>query len=248
MRRKTLLTSLLVILLALVPTYLIIYNTLHATGLPDFSSQKYAEIVEPNKHMLTLNATGDEYYLMAGVLSNLADEPVDNATVEKDARYTITFVSKNGNETECRIYAATDRLSAYVETAQGKLYELYMPEVSYNGNPLSPSVVRYGREKTDGTTVLSKEFSRISESGFDPFIQELSSFSELADVRLANEDLRFSATLRDGGGNEIATCGSMSELIGFGASADVRIVNLTVEWYLDKDVSLRTAYIFRIGQ
>lgn len=248
MRRKTVITSLVVLLLALLPTYFIIYNSLHTTGLPDFSSQLHAEIIEPNKHMYTLTSSRDEYYLMAGVLSNLSESPTTDATVDKDAEYTITFVSRSGNKTRCSIYAATDRLSAYVETAQGKLYELYRPAVTYGGETLSPSIVRYAREKSDGTTVLSAGYTRVSENGIDLFSYEISSFEELRNIVFADEEMRFSAKLRDARDAEIASFSSQASLLAYTNTNAVRKVNITVEWVLKKDVVLRATYIFHIGE
>ncbi len=249
MRRKTVVTSVVVLLLALVPTYFIIFNSLNTTGLPDFGSQKYAEITEPNQHMLTLPASRDEYYLMAGVLSNLSASPVTDAAVNTDAQYRITFVSQNGNKTSCYIYAAADKLSAYVETAQGKLYELYMPSVTYKNELLSPALVQYWREKTDGTKVSTDEpFTRVDENGYDPFVYEIPTFESLQELVLAEDEMRMHATLRDANGEDITSFSSLSSLLSYENVANVRTVNLVVEWYLEKNVTLRTVYIFRIGE
>ena len=249
MRRKTVITSLVVLLLALLPTYLIIYNTVRATGLPDFSQQQYVEILEPDKHLLPpIYNQEDDYFLIVGVLSNLNDAPEKDPAVEKDAQYKITFVSKNGTRTHCRIYAALDRLSAYVETATGKLYELYMPDVMLNEMELSPSTVGYARKKADGTWVESENFAHKNDEGYQPFIYTVQEFSHLSRLSFAEEDMRLSASLRSTPDDEIATYSTMDGLLSHSDLDDVRFVYLSLEWHLEKDVKLSTLYIFRIGE
>ncbi len=232
------------LLLTFIPTFFIIFNVVHATGLPNLATQSYVTVIfprtesDPNHKTVTYKRESHEYGLIADILTDMTAIPAFPDDVNRSSFYGITFVSENGNGVSCRVYAPASSLAFYLETASGKYYRLPMPRCTRNGNEVSPAFVRYTSEFDDDSTLSSPDYTASS-------VLHIGTVSELSSLNFDKAASRLTVALyTDDSEAEPVRKSTLAEAASSGVSATRAVI--TGEWEYDH-VTVRIGYVVRIG-
>lgn len=248
MLAKKILPGVIALLLALIPTYFIIYNSVNATGLPDFTAIDKVLIKEPlsgtdpNRSHKTLRsdrtADRDALFLLTTVLSNLESISAIPDGVKDGSFYELVFTSKNNVETTCYIYDSGRDLSLYLETPSGKAFLLPQPGVAYKNRTVDPFFYTYAVKRPNGTVYVSKDEYR----GETPTVFALHAASELS--ALSFEDTPSTVKVHAKNGEEVLLdYVSMDEACSSTLESGTA-VTVNVEWEIDEGLYYRAAYSF----
>ncbi len=238
MRRHKVLLTAIMLLIALVPTYLIIYQSIVATGLPDFDKQTKVEIVFPpttqtsNRKTVIYTKDSEEYLALTTVLTKISDVSSLPQDVSTDVSYEIIFSAKDGGKSICYLYASHAELAFYLETPQGKYFRLDLPLATYGSETLSPLAIGYYiASKDDAPESLS--------ANPNPTEIPLSSLSALTDIHFESTPWRVQISVYADGD---VLLGRYDGLSGFPNHENAKYVNITVDFKLTENVVCRTAY------
>ena len=249
MLTKKLLPGILALLIALLPTYFIIYNSVNATGLPDLTAVNKILIKEPavpgnqNRQQITLysnrNADRDGLLLLVHVLTSLTPISSVSDSVLSGACYEIVFTSKNNVETACYIYDGEADSSLYLRTSSGKVFLLTQPFVYYNGLKLDKMFFRYAVRRENGSVFEDRVYATAA-----PMVLEITDIAMLANLSYQKEpsQVKISAE-KDGESllNYVTPDEAMANELPAGAT-----VTVNIEWELSDGFYYRAAYAFKI--
>ncbi len=170
------------VLIALVPTYFIIFNSLNADGLPDFDKQISVDVAlpatapDPTHGIYTYTRNDPEFILLSEVLSYRTDR-LDSlpAGVDNAAFYSFSFKNESGVANTCRLYTDPVSFRTYLTSSQGKVFRLATPTLIGDGRELVPTFVRYAIQ----TPAFESEdflYGVSDEEGFHPIVEVVSAF------------------------------------------------------------------------
>ena len=167
---KRVAVTILALVIALIPTYFIIFNSLHSSGLPDFSTQETVEVVCPateddeNHRSLSFDKHDGEFQLLVVFLSGIL--PVNSlpASVNRNAFYKITFVSARNIRNTTLLYMDDNDFSPYIVTAQGKVYQVTVPQLSDGRYFLWPAFLGYLKDGQATETYATKTLEKRSDT------------------------------------------------------------------------------------
>lgn len=249
MLTKKLLPGIIALLLALMPTYFIIYNTVNATGLPDLTAVNKILIKEPtapenqNRQQITLysnkNADRDGLLLLVNVLKSLTPVSSVSDSVLSGACYEIVFTSKNNVKTTCYIYDGETDSSMYLRTSSGKVFLLTQPFVYYNGLKLDKMFFRYAARRENGSVFEDRVYGTAA-----PTVLEIADISMLSNLSFQSEPLQIKISAEKNGEtllDYVALDEAITKALPAGAS-----VTANIEWELSDGFYYRAAYAFKI--
>ncbi len=231
---KKIVFAIIFVLIALVPTYFIIFNTLHASGLPDFHTQVAVEVTfpatadDPNHKINRYTKDSDEFRLLTAVLSYLTPVSALPEGVSDAAFYQFQFVNEKGATNTCRLYTDPDEFRTYLTSSQGKVFRLATPFLLFGGKELFPTFVQYAIPNVSGPV----NTSRVTEYVTD--------FSRL-DFTTTPEKLTVTAYLADGE-TEIGAYDSFSAI-----PESAAFITVAAEFTVTEGLSYRVGYAIRKG-
>ncbi len=159
---KKIVFAVIFVLVALIPTYLILFNTLNASGLPDFKTQAEVEVTfpataeDPNHKINRYTKDSNEFRLLTAVLSYLTPVSALPEGVSSAAYYQFTFVNEKGVSNACRLYTDPDEFRTYLTSSQGKVFRLATPFLLSEERHLFPTFVQYAIPDVEGPRNTSR--------------------------------------------------------------------------------------------
>ena len=249
MLAKKLLPGIIALVLALTPTYFIIYNSVNATGLPDLTAVNKILIKEPaapgnqNRQQITLysnrNADRDGLLLLVGILSNLTPISQVSESILSGACYEIVFTSKNNVETACYIYDGETDSSLYLRTSSGKVFLLTQPSVRYEGLSLDKMFFYYAVRRENGSLFEDKVYAPSN-----PTVLDISDVTMLSRLSFENEPSRVIISAEKDG-EQLLRYVSLDQAVK-SELPEGTIITANIEWELSEGFYYRAAYAFRI--
>ncbi len=235
MRRNKLLLTVIMLVIALVPTYLIIYQSIVATGLPDFDKQTSVEVIYlgTTKKEDTYLHGSDGYLALTTVLEHISYVSSLPENVEINARHEIVFTARDGGKSRYFLYASKTELAFYLETPQGKHFRLDFPAATYKGNELSPiSVGYYVLQNNVGSPESSVNHPK-------PVANTISSLSDLSSIRFSQSTQRVDVAVYGANDTFLERYDTLTHI---GTHENAKYVNLTVDFKLTETVICRATY------
>lgn len=250
MLAKKLLPGIIALLLALTPTYFIIYNSVNATGLPDFTAVNKILIKEPavpgnqNRQQITLyssrSADRDGLLLLSNILANLTPISSVSDSILSGACYEIVFTSKNDVETACYLYDGETDSSLYLRTSSGKVFLLTQPSAYCNHVKLEKMFFRYAVRRKENDSLFEDKVYRTS----NPVALEIDGIDALSSLSFQTEPSQIKIHAEKDGEvllDYVTKEEAVATTLPSGA-----FVTVNVEWELSEGFYYRAAYAFTV--